>query len=571
MIRKIDRGSSGKGKIILEEIVKITAATLVIFVVFESLLRFVYFLRNSMVDYVVLPYNAAQDFGPVPPWVDGFRILEPDETFGWRNRSGVKRSYMDVYSPVREEKDRTALLRQFLPVLPASLKGNPVWKVALNSRGFRDKEFPRGKSSSAFRILCLGDSWTFGANVDQEKAYPQRLEGMLEEEFPQADFEVFNLGVLAYSSHQGLELLRRMANEMAPDFVLIGFGMNDASVAGYRDKDMPGYQGQTAVRKKAVRVLERIEVYKLLRFLSRAMRHKPGTIGDYMRKVAASAGTEAEAWIGGRGNETADYEKLEQYTRVSPSDYGKNIVSMIRHARAHGAGVILLYNELWDTPYRTVLKKVSREMEVPLVDSNTLIDRARAGIERTLEETLDLVPHAESEAARAGEVEVVFRVYSGDHPVPRAIFICGIHPKLGDGIPNLVAMKDDGTQGDQKAGDHVWSYAATFSPGTRLFYVYTNSGEIGRWTGLDIPEIRRFTVREEKGKAKVYRPVESFGKMYMQADGWHTNAAGYELIARAVLEKLKNDGKVNRYLAQTGRRAIFNRRDPDMRSTGTEG
>jgi hypothetical protein len=145
-------------------------------------------------------------------------------------------------------------------------------------------------------------------------------------------------------------------------------------------------------------------------------------------------------------------------------------------------------------------------------------------------------------------------VYSGDRPETRAIYISGIHPKLGDGIPNQVAMKDDGTHGDQKAGDHVWSYSATFSSGTRLFYVYTNSGEKGRWTGLDIPEIRRYTVHAEKGKTIVYRPIESFGKMYMQADGWHTDAAGYELIARAVLEKLKDDGKVKRYLAQAGRR-----------------
>jgi lysophospholipase L1-like esterase len=512
-----------------------------------------------MVHYVVLPYNAAQDFGPVPPWVDGFRILEPDETFGWRNRSDVRLSYMDVYSPVREEKDRATLLRQFLPFLPESLKGNPVWNVSLNSRGFRDREFPRRKSPTVFRILCIGDSWTFGANVDQQKAYPQRLEGLLKEEFPQAEFEVFNLGVLAYSSHQGIELLRRMASEMAPDLVMIGFGMNDASVAGYRDKDMSTHRLQGATRRKAVRVLEKSETYKLLRYLSQVARHKSGTMGEFMRKAADSGGTEAEAWVGGMGNETADYEKLEPYTRVSPSDYEKNIVAMIRLANSHGAGAILLYNELWDTPYRTVLEKVSREREVPLVDSNTLIDRARAGIERTLEEKLDLYPHEESRAGSAGEVEVVFRVYSGDRPETRAIYISGIHPKLGDGIPNQVDMKDDGTHGDQRAGDHVWSYAATFSPGTRLFYVYTNSGEKGRWTGLDIPEIRRYTVHAQKGKAIVHRPIETFGKMYMQADGWHTDAAGYELIARAVLEKLKDDGKVKSHLIRSERREISNR------------
>ena len=49
---------------------------------------------------------------------------------------------------------------------------------------------------------------------------------------------------------------------------------------------------------------------------------------------------------------------------------------------------------------------------------------------------------------------------------------------------------------------------------------------------------------------RVYAPIDTFGKMYMHADPWHTNAAGNDLIAKAVLEKLKNDEQVQRYLAQ---------------------
>jgi hypothetical protein len=36
--------------------------------------------------------------------------------------------------------------------------------------------------------------------------------------------------------------------------------------------------------------------------------------------------------------------------------------------------------------------------------------------------------------------------------------------------------------------------------------------------------------------------------MYMYADGWHTNAAGNALIAKAVLEELKRDERVQRCL-----------------------
>jgi lysophospholipase L1-like esterase len=36
----------------------------------------------------------------------------------------------------------------------------------------------------------------------------------------------------------------------------------------------------------------------------------------------------------------------------------------------------------------------------------------------------------------------------------------------------------------------------------------------------------------------VYLPIESFGQIYMQADNWHTDAVGYDLIARAVADAL---------------------------------
>jgi lysophospholipase L1-like esterase len=545
-------GLNTRKKFRLKEVGKTIAATLLVLAIVEVFLRVVYFVRNSMVDYVVLPYNAAQDFGPVPPWIDGLRILERDEALFWRNRHNVRRSYMDVYSPVEREEDRTALLRQFLPVIPKSLRGNPVWSVSLNSQGFREVEFSTEKPSSVFRIICLGDSWTFGANVDQEDAYPQRLGALLRREFPEADFEVFNLGVLGYSSYQGLELLRRKVLDIEPDLVVIGFGMNDASVAGYRDKDMALYDKRSnAVVKKARHVLGEIELYKILRYAAEIVRRKPWSIGDYMQTIAASAGTPAEAWIGGQGNESADYEKLEPYTRVSLNDYETNIVEMIDLARAHRAGIILLYNQLWDTPYRRVLETISRAKEVPLVDSKVLIDRARTEIEQNLEEGLGLRPPKASQADGSEETEVIFRVYAGKHAVPTAIYIAGVHPNLGGGVPNKLAMYDDGTHGDQRAGDDVWSYAATFAPGTRLFYVYTNSGETGRWESVDIPEIRRFTVKAAAPGEKLYRPIESFGKMYMQADGWHTNAAGYELIAKTLLENLKKHDSLRRYLEQT--------------------
>jgi hypothetical protein len=99
-------------------------------------------------------------------------------------------------------------------------------------------------------------------------------------------------------------------------------------------------------------------------------------------------------------------------------------------------------------------------------------------------------------------------------------------------------MRDDGLGGDERAGDRVWSLRAAFPPGTRLKYVYTNSGRPGRWEGLDVPRVRELQVGASPDGRPVHLPVESFGRIYMQADNWHTDAVGYDLIARAVAAAL---------------------------------
>jgi hypothetical protein len=170
---------------------------------------------------------------------------------------------------------------------------------------------------------------------------------------------------------------------------------------------------------------------------------------------------------------------------------------------------------------------------VPLVDTCELLLREKHRIEAELEQRLGLQSSSAPQTTKTeGSAEVVFRVYGANQSVPVRFYITGPHPELGNSVPNKTAMYDDGTHGDEKAGDNVWSFTATFSPGQKIFYVYTNSGEEGKWQNLDLPKVRSFTVPATA--ARSYRPIETFGLLYLQADGFHTNARGYELMAEAV-------------------------------------
>jgi lysophospholipase L1-like esterase len=369
-------------------------------------------------------------------------------------------------------------------------------------------------------------------NVDQDRSYPARLAARLTALRPDTTVDVLNYGVLGYSSFQGLQLLTRRVLALRPDIVTIGFGMNDSEVAGYRDKDMIA-TAPPPLRERAKAALRDFETYKLLDYLALTVKFRPRPIGDYLKEEATRKGSEA-----------VDYDAIEPWTRVSPSDYERNIREMVRLSKEGGAQVALLDNELWGgSPYRVILKRLSAELRVPFIDSYQLVTDARAKAASDREASLGLGPPDRREAPPAqvqdGRVTVVFRVRAGAYAVPSAISIAGSDPQLGEYVPNSILMRDDGGGGDQRAGDTVWSYSASFLPGTRVFYVYTNSGARGQWDGLDVPTIRQVVVPNAPQGRPVYLPIETFGKIDLQADNWHTDQEGYELIASALADAFR--------------------------------
>jgi len=513
----------------LRAIAKGLTTTLIFFLLVEILLRGAYFVRNSMVRYVPLPYAFGDEYGPIPPWLDALLILKNDNTLIWKNEPNVRRTYLDVFSPVRTERDRIALLRRFIPTVPQEFRSNPTWDVRINSGGYRGDEMAVVPPASTVRIACVGDSWTFGMPVGQDHTYPSRVAAWLHQEEPGTRYEVQNFGVLGYSSFQGLQLLKTRVLDFHPDIVVIGFGMNDSEVAGYRDKDVVGGTDRPSlmsrVKDAAKDAAGHIEGYNLLKYEAQVLTFRPKPISDYLK-----VDTEA------KGAGPVDYDSIEPWTRVSPHDYEANIREMIRLAREHGASVVLVDNELWSgSPYRTVLKKIAGELDAPLVDSLGIVNAARTSIEESLETRLNLAGRDDQlPPPPAGKTTVVFRVYRGSAGVPKGLSIVGADPQLGALVPNTVAMHDDGTGGDQERGDGVWTFVAAFAPSKTVSYVYTNSGTPGQWEGLDVPHIRRTEVPTAAGGRAVYLPIETFGQVYMQGDDWHTDAVGYDAIGHAV-------------------------------------
>lgn len=97
--------------------------------------------------------------------------------------------------------------------------------VQTNSLGFRDEEFSQSKPPQTYRIMTVGDSFTFGLGVDNGQDYPAQLEACLNRRLAGGlRFEVINAGYASgFSPDNAYVFLREIAPPYAPDLVIEGY------------------------------------------------------------------------------------------------------------------------------------------------------------------------------------------------------------------------------------------------------------------------------------------------------------------------------------------------------------
>jgi GDSL-like lipase/acylhydrolase family protein len=100
----------------------------------------------------------------------------------------------------------------------------------VNARGFRDLPRAIPKPPGVRRVLSLGDSFAWGASVEFEDAYPQRLERALTRRRGET-WEVVNIALPGMAAVDHAAQLAAEGEASAPDVVLLGYVLNDSQDA----------------------------------------------------------------------------------------------------------------------------------------------------------------------------------------------------------------------------------------------------------------------------------------------------------------------------------------------------
>lgn len=237
--------------------------------------------------------------------------------------------------------------------------------VSTNAQSFR-ADYPIGaKPAGTFRIVCLGDSVTFGYRVPpvwpdkptdynpEWQPFPVLLEKELRKANPNRSIEVFPMAVPGYTSHQGLAWLRRDIGYLQPDVVIASFGWNDVSVSDVPDREAI----DTRWWPVAIRWLI-----------------------DHSQAFA-----HATRWL--RSRNVPQQRTSRPVPRVAQLEYLANFAAIVKLAQEHNAKVIVVGAPYRDsktnppeaqmmTQYRATLKTDMQQSQTPYLEILELTEAA---------------------------------------------------------------------------------------------------------------------------------------------------------------------------------------------------
>ncbi len=99
----------------------------------------------------------------------------------------------------------------------------------INAFGIRDDDV-NSKDPDVYRLMAVGDSYTYGHGVPRQQSFPNLLEQILGKNIAGRQFEVINAGVPGYNMDQEYRFFTSRLLELKPDFVILALEEKDILV-----------------------------------------------------------------------------------------------------------------------------------------------------------------------------------------------------------------------------------------------------------------------------------------------------------------------------------------------------
>jgi len=438
----------------------------------------------------------ALSMNPVP--------LVADRALLWRNEPGAQRD---------------------VPSNPKAIGRPETWHVAIDRSGYRGPDRTAGvETGPAYRILCVGDSITYGWGTDQDDVFPRRVEAILRERHPGADIEVINTGVPGWSWLQGQRFLEQEGLGLHPDVVVMGHGTND-QIRDTRTTDLENLGGSTIWSHAIYRARNLLGNTNTFRALERVRGNPIPGPSRACRKQIAQRGL---------------------CQRVSLEEIETAVRDIARLTASNGIDLLLINVDFLHTRAIEASRDAADRKHLRLIDFVERFDAVRTSREDARRARFGLAPARvlPSHPNADGNRSLVLRVHVPG--APANVTVEGRAYGL-DELPFNAPMFDDGTHGDERPHDGVYSTTIEVPARFRATeYKFIRDGEM-EFTPLP-PLPSQHGARLLMGTEDRIAPVEEFGELYLMVEQAHPDREGHALIADALADEIEALPSFQRYI-----------------------
>ena len=279
---------------------------------------------------------------PPAAQLDAYELLYRTESGAWSFKP--RPGYEGTLESMLEEKTRRgahAGVRLLRAWRERGLSPGDEVVMRIDERGFKGPAAAVPKPAQTLRILCVGDSCTFGAWIDRS-SYPRVLERELRQRFAgdgdPFDIEVVNGGVEGYHTWHAVERLPEYV-ALEPDLVTILLGWNEMLLP----ENLPaGLWSEDAWSEGRLReTLGRSALYRTLGQSLAAWRE--ARAGE---QPASASGGEEDASAGPPEQdliyEPSDGETARLLSVLEPRAYRRRLRQLAETFEASGARVVII-------------------------------------------------------------------------------------------------------------------------------------------------------------------------------------------------------------------------------------
>jgi lysophospholipase L1-like esterase len=262
--------------------------------------------------------------------------------------------------------------------LPSNFEGRGVVDeyIKTNSQGLRDVEHDWKKRDGTFRILALGDSFTFGWGVKLEESFIKQLERQLAREIA-LPVETINAGVPGYGLNHYYIYLKHIGIKYQPDVVVLSYFADDLPYS--LKEELKPYEEDFPERLQYKGgVLHHSRFYNFITSAAAIVRvRNHATQVDHMRNMEirrAEWGRYDHPLIMNEGGKGAErIALLEEYLiriKAIAADSHARLVMMFIPDISH------LYHPEYQNINR-ILKQLSGKHEIPFVDMTPIFESTK--------------------------------------------------------------------------------------------------------------------------------------------------------------------------------------------------